>query len=173
VGERGGQRIRCQDGVLMNTIATKRRHVAAGRRGQRGLTLIEILVALLILSIGLLGLAGLQTLSLTFNTSAYYRSQATALAYGLADRMRANRTAALAGAYDAPLLDPAPDCGPPDLDGTVPEDDISTWRMALACRLPLGNGSVVRNGTDFTFTVEWDDSRGEDDPVQFQFTTTL
>jgi type IV pilus assembly protein PilV len=140
---------------------------------QGGLTLIEILVALVILSIGLLGLAGLQTLSLNFNTSAYYRTQATALAYGLADRMRANRLAALAGDYDAALLDPAPDCGAPDLDGSVPEDDISIWRMALACRLPLGNGSVTRNGNEFTFTVQWDDDRDGTDPIPFQFTTAL
>lgn len=67
----------------------------------RGLTLVEILVALLVLSIGLLGLAALQTTSLRFNTSAYYRTQATALAYDLSDRMRANRQAALDGLYNA------------------------------------------------------------------------
>lgn len=142
-------------------------------RSERGLTLVEILVALLILSIGLLGLAGLQTLSLTFNTSAYYRTQATALAYGLADRMRANRPAALAGDYDAALLDPAPDCAAPNLDGSVPQDDIAIWRMALACRLPLGNGSVTRNGNEFTLSVQWDDDRDGTDPTPFEFTTSL
>ncbi|HZD53198.1 MAG TPA: type IV pilus modification protein PilV [Woeseiaceae bacterium] len=149
------------------------RHPVTARPRERGLTLVEVLIALLILSIGLLGLAGLQTASLKFNTSAYYRTQATALAYGLADRMRANRAAALVGSYDAALEDPAPACGAPDLSGTVPQDDISTWRMALACRLPLGNGSVARNGDDFTLTVQWDDSHGEDAPLQFQFTTGL
>ncbi len=156
----------------MNAHAMQRR-AGAGRSRERGLTLEEELVALLIISIGLLGHAGLQTLSLNFNTSAYYRTQATALAYGLADRMRANRTAALAGEYDAPLANPAPDCGAPDLGGTVPENDLATWRMELACRLPFGNGSVQRNGTDFTFTVQWDDDRDAANPVQFQFTTTL
>lgn len=156
----------------MNANPTRRR-ARAGRQREGGLTLIEILVALVILSIGLLGLAGLQTLSLNFNTSAYYRTQATALAYGLADRMRANRAAALAGDYDAPLLDPAPACDEPNLDGSVPEDDLSTWRMALACRLPFGNGSVARNGAEFTFTVQWDDNRDADAPVQFEFTTSL
>lgn len=140
----------------------------------RGLTLVEILVALLVLSIGLLGLAGLQTLSLRFNTTAYYRTQATALAYGLADRMRANRNAALAGEYDAALVTPAPTCDEdPTLDGSVPQNDIVVWRMALACRLPFGNGSVASNAGVFTFTVQWDDSRGEKKPVTFQFTTTL
>ena len=138
-----------------------------------GLTLVEILVALLILSIGLLGLAGLQTASLKFNTGAFYRTQATALAYGLADRMRANRAAALTGDYTVGLADPAPACAAPAIAGTVAQQDLSAWRMALACRLPLGNGSVARNGNEFTFTVQWDDSRGEDAPVQFQFTTAL
>lgn len=139
----------------------------------RGLTLVEILIALVILSIGLLGLAGLQTASLKFNTSAYYRTQATALAYGLADRMRANRPAALADDYTVGMADPDPNCAAPNAAGTVPEQDLSAWRMALACRLPVGNGSVVRNGNEFTFTIRWDDSHGKDDPMLFQFTTAL
>ena len=147
--------------------------LAAACPHSRGLTLVEILVALLILSLGLLGLAGLQTASLKFNTAAFYRTQATALAYGLADRMRANRAAALAGAYTVGLADPAPACAAPAVAGSVPQQDLSAWRMALACRLPLGNGSVARNGNEFTLTVQWDDSRGEDDPMQFQFTTAL
>ncbi len=60
-------------------------------RGNEGFTLLEILVAVLVLSIGLLGIAGLQVTGLRFNHSAYARTQATLLAYELADRMRANR----------------------------------------------------------------------------------
>ncbi len=56
----------------------------------KGFTLIEVLIAMLILAIGLLGLAGLQATSLRNNMSAYNRSQATLLAYDMADRMRAN-----------------------------------------------------------------------------------
>lgn len=147
--------------------------LSAARPHCRGLTLVEILIALVILSIGLLGLAGLQTASLKFNTSAYYRTQATALAYGLADRMRANRAAALGDDYTVGMANPDPACAAPNVAGTVPEQDISAWRMALACRLPLGNGAVARNGNEFTFTIRWDDSHGEDDPMLFQFTTAL
>ena len=55
-----------------------------------GFTLIEVLIAMVVLAVGLLGLAGLQATSLRNNLSAYNRSQATQLAYDLADRMRAN-----------------------------------------------------------------------------------
>jgi type IV pilus assembly protein PilV len=139
----------------------------------RGLTLVEILVALLVLSIGLLGLAGLQTASLRFNTSAYFRTQATALAYSLADRMRANRQAALDGAYTFGFEADPPACGVPDGSGTVPQQEIAAWRNALACSLPQSTGSVAQNGNVFTFTVRWDDSQGREAPLEFEFTTAL
>lgn len=139
----------------------------------RGLTLVEILVALLVLSIGLLGLAALQTSSLRFNTSAYYRTQATALAYDLADRMRANRQGALDDLYNTPLEDPPPACGAINVVGSVAEQDIATWRDALACRIPQSTGSVVRNGNEFTVTVRWDDSQGVEAPMEFEVTTAL
>jgi len=66
---------------------------------QSGFTLVEVLVALVVLAIGLLGLASLQMMSLKFNSDAYLRTQATALAYDIADRMRANNTAVLANGY--------------------------------------------------------------------------
>jgi type IV pilus assembly protein PilV len=139
----------------------------------RGVTLIEVLIALVVFSIGLLGLAGLQTVSLRFNTSAYYRTQATALAYGLADRMRANRDGALDGLYTGDFADPSPDCDPDAGGGGTPAEDLTAWRNALACQLPEGNGAIAANGTEFTITVQWDDSHGEQDPLEFEFTTAL
>lgn len=139
----------------------------------RGLTLIEVLVSLLILSIGILGLATLQTASLNFNAGASQRTQATVLANDMAERMRGNRQAALASAYDIAVEDPTPACAAPSLAGTLAAQDISAWRMALACRLPLGTGSIVRNGNEFTLTVVWDDSHGRQAPLQLQFTTAL
>ena len=150
-----------------------RTHVLhAAYPNSRGLTLVEILIALLILSIGLLGLAGLQTLSLKFNTSAYYRTQATALAYDFADRMRANRQDALNDLYVVAFQDPPPACGAGVVAGTVAEEDIAIWRDALACRIPQSTGEVVRNGNEFTITVQWTDSEDEPD-MQFEFTTAL
>ncbi len=55
-----------------------------------GFTLIEVLISMLVIAIGLLGLAGIQMTGLRNNLSSYQRSQATQLAYEIADRMRAN-----------------------------------------------------------------------------------
>ena len=125
-----------------------------------GFSLLEVLIALLVLSVGLLGLAALQANTLQFNQSAYLRSQATSLAYDMADRMRANREAALNGDYNAGLANPIPDCDDVAA-GTVVERDLASWRIALACALPVGNGSVAVTvpGGVVTITVQWDETR--------------
>ena len=87
-------------------------------KNQNGFTLIEVLVSLLVLAIGLLGMAGLQLLSMQSSSGALNRSQATMLAYDLAERMRRNDIEALndgyvgialnnAGAQQAAPADPA------------------------------------------------------------------
>jgi len=65
-----------------------------------GFTLIEVLISLVVISIGLFGIAGMQLQSLKTSHDAYLRTQATFLAYDLIDKMRANRTAAIAGEYN-------------------------------------------------------------------------
>lgn len=62
---------------------------------QRGVTLIEVMVAVLVFAIGLLGVAALQSVSLQSGQGAYYRTQATNLAYEVADFARVNRSAAI------------------------------------------------------------------------------
>lgn len=66
---------------------------------QKGLNLLEILIAALVLSIGLLGLASLQMGSLKTTQNAAFRQQATFIIYELVERMRANRSAVVAGDY--------------------------------------------------------------------------
>lgn len=149
------------------------------RRYVSGLTLIEVLISLIILSIGILGLATLQTASLNFNNASAQRTQATVLAYDIADRMRANRAAVLAGEYDLALPGAPPACAAPAAAGTVAAQDLSTWQMAIACRLPLGRGSIatvtnaVTETVDVTLLVEWDDSHGNQPALQLQFDTQL
>ncbi len=112
---------------------------------QSGSTLLEVLVAVVILAFGLLGLAGLQTTSVKSNHSAYLRSQASLLAYDMADRMRTTRSAAEAGRYDE---------GSEHVERT-------TWDQAIARTLGAGSsGTVARNGNFATITITWNDNRG-------------
>lgn len=55
-----------------------------------GFSLIELLVTLVIVSVGVLGVASLQIQSLQQNREAFFRAEATYLANGLIDRIRAN-----------------------------------------------------------------------------------
>lgn len=141
----------------------------------QGFTLFEVLIALVVLSVGLLGLASLQTNTLKFNQGAYLRTQATNLAYDMADRMRANRAAAIANAYDGvDYATTLPDCNPAGVSGAnVAERDISAWQIALVCALPLGNGSIDTNGRAVTISVRWDESRGTGALEEFQMVTSL
>nr|WP_288256245.1 type IV pilus modification protein PilV [uncultured Pseudomonas sp.] len=125
---------------------------------QHGATLIEVLIAVVVLSIGLLGLAGLQVTSVQSNHSAYQRSQATLLAYDLADRMRANRTEALTNAYVINFTTSS--CNAANPTGTRAAIDIGEWLRSLACTLPEGAGRVEKTGNLITIHVRWNDNRG-------------
>jgi type IV pilus assembly protein PilV len=130
----------------------------ATRTGQGGFTLVEVLIAVLVLSIGLIGLASLQGVALQFNNSAFLRSQATNMAYDMADRVRANRRAALnLGAYNLAVADATPAVG------TLAETDLNEWRTALQNNLPGGTGGVEVDpaNNNLTVIVCWDDTRGE------------
>lgn len=124
---------------------------------QRGATLIEVLIAVLILAIGLLGVAGLQITSIQSNHSAYYRTQATVLAEDLADRMRANRTAALGTAY---VVNFPTSSSSNSVSGTQAQKDLAEWLNSLASTLPEGTGKVERDDTLIIISVRWNDNRG-------------
>lgn len=131
-------------------------------------------MAAFLLSFGLLGLASLQATSLRYTSSASQRSQATYLAYDMADRLRANRAAALDGAYDAQAIaDSPPACSAATLSGSTAERDLQFWTTALACQLPQGTGALDRTDSTVTITVQWDDSRGQEAPKQFVMETEL
>ncbi len=125
-----------------------------------GFTLIEVLVAMLILAAGLLGLAGLQASGLRQSQNASFRSQATALAYDLADRIRAN--SGQIGTYTGPapalnnncLL--AVGCNPT----VMANHDMAEWNAALLTMPGGGVGSVVLTAPNvYTIYVNWDDDK--------------
>ena len=145
---------------------------------QAGFSLIEVLVSTIVLSIGLIGIASLQAVSLSNNQSSYMRSQATALAYDLADRMRSNVASATSGMYDPGLMSLASGCN--STSGCTPQqmaqNDLSEWDATLGTHLPMGEGFVCRdstpndgadaanpacdgNGTQFVVKIWWDDTR--------------
>lgn len=129
------------------------------RSGQSGFSLIEVLVAVIVLSIGLVGVAGLQAVSLQNNQSAFMRSQATALAYDLADRMRANVPGANAGMYDPTAKAATAGCKSASGCTTqqMAENDLYEWSAAIATYLPDGEGFVCIDSTS-------DDGTGVGDP---------
>jgi type IV pilus assembly protein PilV len=133
-------------------------------RVEQGLTLVEVLVALLVLSIGLLGIAALQLTGLRENTSALRHSQATWIAYEMADRMRANRVGIETDAYDSVTTVGATSatCGS---GASCSASDIATfdtfeWAQMVQ-QLPGGVGTVTDLGGErFAVRVMWDD-RGD------------
>ena len=127
---------------------------------QTGVGLIEVLIAVLVLSIGFLGIAALQAKSLSTNNSSMARSQAVIASYSILDAMRADRTNALAGAYNQTVA--ANNC--PALGGGLTTDQLSVWCSEL--ENSLGGASANTTGTvlcsatgDCTVTIQFDDSR--------------
>ncbi len=144
-----------------------------------GFTLIEVLIAMVVLAVGLLGLAGLQASSLKNNQSAYNRSQATQLAYDIADRMRANAAPdpasgtpsapyGFAAKYLTTFMAPTAatiqaDCNTVTTTCTptnIAENDLFEWNAAISQALPTGAvGSIAVVGGVYTVTINWDDNR--------------
>lgn len=120
---------------------------------QRGATLIEVLVAVLITATGVLGAAAMQLNAVKFNQVSTSRSTAVFLANDISDRMRANRSDALAGRYDLDINDDAP------TGSAIYQIDIQDWLQEIALRLPAGDASVARDDNNFTITIQWDESR--------------
>jgi type IV pilus assembly protein PilV len=112
-----------------------------------GFTLIEVLIAVVILTGGILGMAALQATALQNNQSAYFRSQATQMAYDMSDRMRSNRAGVNATNYNdkASTNDDCVTntCTPAQMAGY----DLAQWNNALSTQLPGGVGVVCLDST--------------------------
>jgi type IV pilus assembly protein PilV len=141
-----------------------------------GMTLVEVLIALVVISVGLLGVAALQMVSLRNSQGSYLRTQATALADDIIDRMRANRTAAI-----DPALAYNIDFGETITLGATPtqaQRDLFAWKNALVAELPkteggdTADGSVVVDGNNMaTVTIRWGE-RGTD-AIEFATSTEM
>jgi type IV pilus assembly protein PilV len=114
-------------------------------RSVRGFTLLEVLVAVLIFSLGLMGLAGLLAVAVKTNHAAYMRTQATFLAQGMADRMRANVLGLWKNSYNLPTTSaltfpqatPTNPCASASCSySEVATRDLAIWQQQLASFLP-------------------------------------
>jgi type IV pilus assembly protein PilV len=140
--------------------------VTKGITTQKGLTLLEILISLVVLSVGLLGIAGMQATGLRNNHAAYTKTQATALAMDMADRIRANpQGAADYNNFDTSGTIPAdPGCISSAAGCTaarVAQFDKYQWSQPLisdtAPVLPDGRGKINYDPdtNKFTITLLW------------------
>jgi type IV pilus assembly protein PilV len=125
---------------------------------QDGATLLEVLVSIVIVALGLLGYAGLQAVSIKSSNTAYYRSQATMLAYDVIDRMRVTDMALLdGGAFDM------------DYGADPVSADAVDWKTNnVETSLPGGMAKVIFNAGDRTVQVniKWTGADGEENVFQ-------
>ena len=125
---------------------------------QAGFTLFEVLIAVVILSIGLLGLASLQAAGMRNNNSAYMRSQASVLAYDMADRIRANRLGNYIASFPNGVQRTACLSAPGCSSDNMAQNDVFEWQTAVGATLPMGSGIIGLVGSVYTITSAWDDS---------------
>ncbi len=142
---------------------------------QKGTGLLEVMIGLFVLAIGLLGVASLQNKALQQNSTAFLYSQALFLIDDVTERMRANRDA-VAGYATEFTEDPTTtkDCE----SNTCTEDDMAEWDLAswkdsVASLLPQGRARIEVAGNTVTVSIEFDDSRGEDDPIDVIVSTEI
>lgn len=134
---------------------------------QQGFTLIEVLIAMVILAVGLLGMASLTLSSLQSSQGAALRSQASALAGDLGERLRANRTFAIGNGTDYLLaIDTAATNKPACIDNVAgcstadqAQRDLFEWRSSLAANLPAGTAVITKPSTrQYQLVLTWSEA---------------
>lgn len=136
---------------------------------QSGISMIEVLVTMVIVAVGLLGAAAMVINGLESNRNAYLRTQASILAYDMADRIRAN--SGEAASYDGFSFDAGDDDLPDtpacysSVDGcnaaSMRNVDTAQWASALArsdggvILLPEAQGTIALNVDEFVVTITW------------------
>jgi type IV pilus assembly protein PilV len=133
---------------------------------QRGFSMLEILITLAIVAIALLGTAGLQVYAMRMNHGGHLRTQAVFLASDIAERMEANKVAAVAGNYAvAAASSPsaaATDCGAVPCSGAALAGyDISQWETSIANLLPQARWQITQlaagNPSTYNIFIQWTD----------------
>jgi len=144
----------------------------------RGFTLLEVLVALLVLAIGVVGGTAMQLAALRTRHESALLSQATQMAAGLAERMRANPLPGVANPYlslnydalaEPDPVPPQPLCYAPGAGCGGAElalFDLYEMEVLVRDRLPAGRALVCRDsGVWQGGQLRWACSGGADAPL--------
>jgi type IV pilus assembly protein PilV len=152
----------------------RHRNVQLGSQHQRGFTLLEVLIALVVLSIGLLGIAALQGVGLRSSQGAYLTSQASLLAYDIADRIRANPQPVDNYDFNTTTID----CSQPLPTTPLLTADLAEWACSLERLLPNGSATIVDSRDpatgifNYVIDIQWEDLQAEEDggePVPWSY----
>ena len=129
------------------------------RHTNTGFSLLEVLIALLILAVGLLGMASLMLHSMKSNQSSYQRTQASLLAYDMAERLRLNPTIATAGNNYVIASTASPGSAvtcPSGICTAAQSSAVDVYEWSKAINDQQLSGTVARNGNIYTINVSWD-----------------
>lgn len=151
--------------------------LSSPRRRQHGVSMLEVLISLVLITSALLGATALQMTGLQSNRSAYYRSQASLLAYDFADRLRINASYALAGSprYETDsttgTVPTSPSCVTDSngcSDSQLRDQDLREWSENFfdvtgigqdgsnyKAVLPSGTGVVTASGSLYSIQISW------------------
>lgn len=116
---------------------------------QCGMTLIEVMVATLILSSGLLGAAAVQLSALKHTDSALMTSQASFIAYGMLDRVRANEQADYRYSSSASAVP----------SSALGQDLNDFKRHILEFGGESATGRITITDREVSITLEWSEAR--------------
>lgn len=145
-------------------------------KNKNGYTLFEVMIAVLIVSLGMIALGGIMINSLRYSKESANRFVATQQLYEMADRMRANHKAVVAGNYDeAKGIPSASSCRTAGCSiSNMAKFDINEWNTKNSRVLPKGEGTVTKNGDSFLITVSWQETeKGNATPVKKDLTMRI
>jgi len=141
-----------------------KRNTTITSRTQRGFSLVEVLIALVIMSVGMLGIASLYVTSMQAGRTSLFRHNAVTLAGDVADRIRANPTAAVAYA-GAGANNNCIAMGVNCSNVQMAAQDILSWQQQADDTLPNGNVGLTFDNTVippvYTIAITWDEPIGQ------------
>lgn len=128
-------------------------HIPVTGAKQYGFSMLEILITLVIIATALLGTAGLQVYAMRMGQSSQFRTQAVFLASDIAERMEANKSAAVSANYVLASTSTtslaATDCATTACtSANLAAWDLSQWGIAIAGLLPQASWQICVDGNN-------------------------